>query len=162
MDGGELLAAAKTLGVPHPPGYPTYTLLLKAFATVVPVGDFAYRGNLLSAVLASASVLTVYVVTLRFCRWLNPDFPEGMATAGAALSGLVLASSPLFWSQATITEVYTLNALFVALLLLLAADIALTPSSGPGGRAPPARSESSRCSVFCLASGSGTTSPLPR
>ena len=35
VDGGELLAAAKNFGVAHPPGYPTYTLLLKAFATLV-------------------------------------------------------------------------------------------------------------------------------
>ena len=60
VDGGELLAAANTLGVAHPPGYPTYILLLKGFATLVPVGDFAYRGNLLSAVLASLSVALVY------------------------------------------------------------------------------------------------------
>ena len=40
-DGGELLAAANTFGIPHPPGYPTYTLLLKSFATMVPIGDFA-------------------------------------------------------------------------------------------------------------------------
>ena len=46
VDGGELLAAASTLGIPHPPGYPTYKLLLKLFASIVPVGDFAFRGNL--------------------------------------------------------------------------------------------------------------------
>ena len=67
VDGGELLAAANTLGIPHPPGYPTYTLLLKFFATVVPVGDFAYRGNLLPAILASGSIGLLYLVTLRVC-----------------------------------------------------------------------------------------------
>ena len=53
VDGGELLVAAHGLGIPHPPGYPTYTLLLRSFATLVPIGDFAFRGTLLSAVLAS-------------------------------------------------------------------------------------------------------------
>ena len=129
VDGGELLAAANTFGIPHSPGYPTYTLLLKSFATLVPVGDFAYRGNLLSAVLASASIFMVYWVILRFCQTLRPHAPGGLAIAGAALGSAALATSPIFWSQAIITEVYALNALFVAALLLIASDLALRPPS---------------------------------
>ena len=136
VDGGELLAAANTLGIPHPPGYPTYTLLLKSFATVVPIGDFAYRGNLLSAILASATVLTVYWVTLRFCRALKPDAPKALAVTAAALGSAVFAASPLFWSQAVITEVYALNALFVGALLLIASHLALGPSPDRSDRAP--------------------------
>jgi hypothetical protein len=49
VDGGDLLAAAYNLGVPHPSGYPTFMLLLKGFGTLFPFGDFAFRGNLLSA-----------------------------------------------------------------------------------------------------------------
>ena len=127
VDGGELLAAAKTLGIPHPPGYPTYTLLLRGFATLVPLGDFAYRGNLLSAVMASGAVLAVYWTTLSFCRALRPEAPKLLATAGAALGSAVLATSPLFWSQATVTEVYTLNAFFAGALLAVAARVALAP-----------------------------------
>ena len=127
VDGGELLAAANTFGIPHPPGYPTYTLLLKSFATVVPVGDFAYRGNLLSAVLASAAVFVLYWACLRVCRSLKPDAPQALAVIGAALGSALFAASPLFWSQAIITEVYALNALFVSVLLLLATHMALGP-----------------------------------
>ena len=126
-DGGEFLAAAETLGVPHPPGYPTYTLLLKGFDTVVPLGDFAFRGNLLSAILASASVIAVYWVTLRLCRTMAPEAPEWFAVVAAALGSAALATSPLFWSQALITEVYALNAFFAGCLLLIAADVALSP-----------------------------------
>ena len=136
VDGGELLAAANTLGIPHPPGYPTYTLLLKAFATLVPVKDFAYRGNLLSAILAVAAVLTVYWAALRLCRSIKPDAPWALAVIGAALGGAVLAASPLFWSQAVITEVYALNALFAGVLLLLATDMALGQPSRPAAHAP--------------------------
>ena len=125
VDGGEFLAAANTLGIPHPPGYPTYTLLLKAFATLVPIGDFAYRGNLLSAILASGSVVLVYWVTLRFCRSIRPEAPATLVTTGAALGGAVLATSPLFWSQAVVTEVYTLNALFAGALLAIATHLTL-------------------------------------
>ena len=124
VDGGELLAAANGFGVPHPPGYPTYTLLLKLFATMVPIGDFAYRGNLLSALLAAVSVALLYLVILRLCRFLRPTYPESYWIASAALGSLAFATSPLFWSQAVMTEVYTLNTVFVGSLLLIATKLA--------------------------------------
>ena len=40
-----------------------------------------------------------------------------------------MATTPLFWSQAVITEVYTLNSLFVAALILIAAHLALRSPS---------------------------------
>ena len=133
VDGGELLAAAKNFGVPHPPGYPTYTLLLKGFGTFVPVGDFAFRGNLLSAILASLSAVLLYSIVVKFCRSLAPDSPRVLSLAASALGALVLVSSPLFWSQSVITEVYTLNALFVGALILLAVRLAYSDSSSPEG-----------------------------
>ena len=154
IDGGDLLAAAKTFGVPHPTGYPTYTLLLRLFATIVPIGDFAFRGNLLSAVLASATVLTVYWSVYRFCVHLKPDAPVSLRATGAALGASVLATAPLFWSQANVTEVYALNALIAAALLLIAVHMAL-PAGDPNvagqTRPPPART----LAVFGLLLGLG-------
>ena len=54
-DGGDLITAARTLGVPHPTGYPTYTLLAWLFSHL-PVGIIAYRVNLLSAISAAGAV----------------------------------------------------------------------------------------------------------
>jgi len=111
-DSGDLIAAARTLGVPHPSGYPTYTLLAWLF-THLPVGTIAYRVNLLSAVCAA-------VATGLFCRAAFYLWPTGerrpLLLAAAALT---LAFSSLFWSQAVIAEVYALLALFSALLLWL-------------------------------------------
>ena len=58
-DGGDLVAAAWNLGVPHPTGYPTYTLLAWLF-TRLPVGVVAYRVNLLSAACAAGTVGLLY------------------------------------------------------------------------------------------------------
>lgn len=110
-DGGELLAAAVTNGVPHPPGYPLYMLALQGWLSVVgllaPASDLAWRGNLFSAMCGSASVaLTVIVaghlLPVRSLRWL-----------WAFLAGMAWAISPLLWSQSIITEVYSLHALLV-------------------------------------------------
>ncbi len=123
--GGELLAAAETLGIPHPPGFPTYTLLLKGFAAIVPVGDFAFRGNLLSALLATAGAVAVYWVTLRVCRTLTPRAPEWFSLVPAALAGAVFAAAPVVWSQAVVTGVHALNAALVGFLLLVTVALAL-------------------------------------
>lgn len=124
-DGGELLAAASSLGVPHPPGYPTYTLLLWLFAKAVPIGDFAYRGNLLSAVLASSAVGLLYWAILRYSKCLQPYSTRLVRGVSATLGATIFATSPLLWSQSTITEVYALNALFAVALLVVASHLAL-------------------------------------
>jgi hypothetical protein len=111
-DGGDLVTAAWTLGVPHPTGYPFYTLLAWLFSRV-PVGTVAYRVNLLSAVCAAATV------GLHFdcARRLLP--PGRRSTAISAAASLSLGFSSLLWSQAVISEVYALLTLLGALLLWL-------------------------------------------
>lgn len=114
VDSGDLIAAARTLGVPHPTGYPTYTLLAWLFSNL-PFGTPAYRVNLLSAACAAATAGIL-------CRALQLHLPANSShtlqlSVAAALSA---AFAPLFWSQALIAEVYTLHALFsVGLIWIL-------------------------------------------
>ena len=135
VDGGDLLAAAYNLGVPHPPGYPTYTLLVKLFSILVPWGDFAFRANLLSAILGATTVLLLYYIVLSLLRAIAPTDRDATLPriAAAVLSALALAVSPLFWSHSTIAEVYTLNAVFVAAMILLAVRTALPTSTAGSG-----------------------------
>lgn len=152
VDGGELLAAANTFGVPHPPGYPTYMLLLRAFAEVVRVGDFAYQGNLFSAVCAAGALTLLYASAFRLGRTLFPDAMPRVAAAGAALGAAVLGAAPLFWALSVITEVYALNALFCAALLYIAMRVCTRP---PGERPHSARYESVHLAAFGLLLGLG-------
>jgi hypothetical protein len=111
-DGGDLLAAALTRGVPHPTGYPTYQLLLRAAIALFP-GEPARAGNWLSAVCAAAAAVLLADLAMRMLParpWRGP-----IALAAA----VVWAASPTLWSQAVITEVYTLQALLLAALLWL-------------------------------------------
>ena len=48
-DAADLASAALTLGVAHPPGYPLYGCLGKLWMLLLPLGDPAWRLNLLSA-----------------------------------------------------------------------------------------------------------------
>ena len=113
-DGAELLTAALRNGVPHPPGYPLYILLLQGWLRLVSwlaQGDnFAWYGNLLSCLLAAASVGVTVKVTMGLIA------PSQWSWLWASIAGLAWAVAPLPWSQAIITEVYALHMLLVALL----------------------------------------------
>ncbi len=122
VDSGDLVTAAYVLGIAHPPGYPVYVLLGKLF-TFLPVGDVAYRVNLMSALFAAISVAVLYL-TLLLPEPETSDLCESIIIA--ATSALVLAFSHTFWSQALIAEVYGLNAFFVAVTVYLVALFSYT------------------------------------
>ncbi len=107
-DSAVLPAVARTLGISHPTGYPTYTILTHLF-TYLPLGDVAYRVNLASAVFGALAVALLFGVGY----WLSRSI------AASALGAIAFGVSGLFWSQAVIAEVYTLHVLFVALDLFV-------------------------------------------
>jgi hypothetical protein len=107
LDSPMLQAEVSVLGIGHPTGYPTYMMLTHLY-TYLPIGDPAHSINLASAIYGVAAVLVVYLAGLRLCR------RAVAAAAGATAFGL----SGAFWGQAVISEVYTLEALLVALVIL--------------------------------------------
>jgi len=119
----EFQLVAFQLGIAHPTGYPLYILLGKLF-TLLPWGDVAYRLNLMSAWWAALTASLVYAIVASFTvlpsttrRGLGATLPMRFAAASGALC---LAFSPVFWSQAVVAEVYTLNTFFIALGVWLA------------------------------------------
>ena len=118
-DGGELIAAAMVNGVPHPPGYPLYMLLLQAWLglgrAISPTAEPAWLGNLFSALLTALSV-GITVPILRHQLQKLTQFSSTSAWLLAAVGALAWASSPLMWGQALITEVYALHALLFVFL----------------------------------------------
>jgi hypothetical protein len=115
FDSAEFATGAYTLGIVHPTGYPLYLLLAKLF-TFLPVGSVAYRVNLLSACSASVTAWLVARLAVRLTgkRW------------AAWLAAGLLAFSISYWRMAVVAEVYTLHAVFTALLLWLLERLAAT------------------------------------
>lgn len=111
-DGGELITAAVTLGVPHPPGYPTYIVLGK-LVSLLPLGSVALRFNLFSALCTALAAAFVSATALHYPR--RDNLPVSPVVAVAV--GLTFAFAPLVWGQARITEVYALNLAVIAALL---------------------------------------------
>lgn len=122
-DGGELITAAVTLGVPHPPGYPTYILLGK-FISLLPIHPTALTFNLFSAICMTGAATFVTLIALHdpYLVLQPASHTESLVTERqhplpAIATGLTLAFTPLVWSQAVITEVYGLNLLLLAAFL---------------------------------------------
>ena len=123
-DSGELATAAAHLGVPHPPGYPFWTLcswiFCKLFFWVSYMGHPtpAWAVSCCSAVFgAFAAGFTAMLI----CRSAMDMMTENrvLAFAGAVGGALTFALSPVEWSQSTIVEIYSLNAFFLMLVFLL-------------------------------------------
>ena len=108
LDSAMFQAQLSTLGVTHPTGYPTYTMLGHLF-TYLPIGDAAYRVNLFSAIMGGLGVLVLYALGLRLTG----------SILASGLGALAFGVGDTFWSQAIIAEVYTLNVVFVSSVLLL-------------------------------------------
>ena len=125
LDSAELSAAGVGLGSPHPSGFPLYMLLIKA-ASLAPIGELAFRVNLLSAVCGAFAVGGVARLILVLGR-------EDWATvAGAAGGAGVLCFTLLFARQATIAEVYAPTAALIVLTLLLFERVASGGNASAG------------------------------
>jgi hypothetical protein len=123
-DSGELTAAAASLGVPHPPGFPLYILLAHPI-TLLPIGNVALRANFASAVFAALAVAMVALFTQRLiqgaprCSRQVTLSVDSTTVIAALTAGVLFASLRTTWSYATIAEVYTLGALLVLVIWLL-------------------------------------------
>lgn len=113
-DSGDLVTAAVVYGVPHPPGYPLYTLIAFFFARI-PQVEPAYGVALFSALVGSAAVFVLARAGAALLRTGAVDrYAEEFI---APLAVLAFAFAPMVWSQAIIPEVYALNLFLVALVL---------------------------------------------
>ena len=118
-DTSEYIAAAKTLGIPHPPGNPLFVLLAHAWGLLPLADTYAVRINLLAAV---TSVFAAGLWFLIAERWLRSVVTDRTLRLGAAAAGvLVGAFAWTVWNQSTVNEkVYTVSLLSMALVTWLA------------------------------------------
>ncbi|MBD3297379.1 MAG: DUF2723 domain-containing protein, partial [candidate division Zixibacteria bacterium] len=127
-DCGEFIACSHILGIPHPPGTPTYILLGRIFAILPTAADPALRINLLSAIPSAFGAGFAFFVLARLItswygdRYPNPDLSLSQRLsiyAGSFCGSLMFAFSSTNWSNAVEAEVYGLAMLLMVLLIWL-------------------------------------------
>lgn len=108
-DAGEFTALFALGGVAHPPGYPLWTLLMRAMSWM-PGATPSLAAARVTALVGAIAVGVLYVA----CRsW-------GASRGASAVACVVYAFAPLTWIYATQAEVFTLNAALCSGLLALA------------------------------------------
>jgi hypothetical protein len=117
-DTSEYIAAAKVLGIPHPPGNPLFVLLAHVWGLLPLVEAYAVRINLFAAVTSAAAAGLWFLVAE---RWLREIVPVRWARLASAFAGvLVGATMWTVWNQSTVNEkVYTVSLLSIALCMWL-------------------------------------------
>ncbi len=109
-DSGDFLMGITTVGNIHGPGYPLYIMTVKVFSWLVPFGSLAFRASLFSGIFASATACLIYWIVFRMAR----------SRVAGVVAGLAYAFSYTFFYQTVIPETYSLNAFFIAILIVLA------------------------------------------
>ena len=106
-DTPEFIAAAYEGGVPHPTGYPLFTLVGHLIG-YLPIGTMAEKINSVSALFGA---LTVGVTA-------SLIYAVSKSKIAALFGSTSLALAFSFWLYAIHAEVYTMHTFFIALMLL--------------------------------------------
>ncbi len=151
IDGGELTTVLWTLGIAHPTGYPLFTLLGSLFVHIPIFHEVAMRANLFAvACTASAGGLfylvffraqTAFVISGHANRSprkeqidnSNRTLPvtlsgEAVSRIASGIAALCLIFSATFWDQSTSIEVYPLQLVLFALILISWLKFYITPT----------------------------------
>ena len=117
-DASEYIAAAKVLGLPHPPGNPLFILLAHAFGMLpIPV-SYAARINILAALCTAVATAVWFLITdhVLAARGMARRPRRVFATAGVVLG----ATAFTVWNQSVVNEkVYTISLAIFAVITWL-------------------------------------------
>src|SRR4051812_6013582 len=114
-DTSEYIAAAYTLGLPHPPGNPFFVLVGRFFAVLPIAPNVAMRINILAALCSAAAAGMWFLITERVLVGWLPD--RWQRIVGGALAALIGATAFSVWVQSVVNEkVYTVSLLGLALV----------------------------------------------
>ena len=116
-DASEYIATGHILGIPHPPGNPTFVLLAKAWSLLLsPLGlPVAVRINLFSAFMTAGATFFWFLVVHRVLSFFSPS--ELVRRVGAAAAVVVSGTAFTVWNQSNVNEkVYTVTLFTIALM----------------------------------------------
>ncbi len=115
-DTSEYIAAAKVLGIPHPPGNPLFTLVAHTWGMIPWAASYAVRINLFAAATSAVAAGCWFLIGERLLRTIVPTtWPRRLAALAGALCA---ATAFTVWNQSVVNEkVYTFSLLSIALIL---------------------------------------------
>jgi hypothetical protein len=148
IDRGEMAAVASTLGIAHPTGYPTLTLIGHLATRFWPANPILALNALAALLVASGAAAMVWMIEAVFIALADSSLAAGIERGGefgdvpraagsapvnarggefgeipravcSALVALLIATTQIWWQQANGFEAYALQALLLPLVLFL-------------------------------------------
>lgn len=98
-DSGELAVGSFYAGVPHPPGYPVWTIYTWLFTVLVPFSNIAWRVALSSAVAAALASGFLALITSRGSSMILESLPSLSGRRRHLMSGLIFVVSLIFMAK---------------------------------------------------------------
>jgi hypothetical protein len=114
-DTSEYIAAAYTLGIPHPPGNPLFVIIGRVFSILPIASSVAVRINILAAICSAVSAGMWFLITERvLVSW----FPQRwQRVLGGVIAALLGATAFTVWNQSVVNEkVYTVSLVGIAVI----------------------------------------------
>ena len=115
IDSGLMGAAAVSLGIPLPTGFPSYLIIAHIFS-IFPFGDVTSRLYFLSIFSSVAAVLVVFEIIKK----ITLKYKTKMGDLPSFVAAVSLAFSYQFWSSSINIETFALTQLCLTLILFLA------------------------------------------
>ncbi len=129
-DNGELMAVCVTLGIPHPTGYPLFTMLGHLWSLLPLCSSKIFQMNLLSALWTALAATTFFFAVVSLYKTLHSstrklkkasnlvDVSNWKIYLLGLISSLTFAFGKTIWIQATSLEVYSFQLLLFNLIIL--------------------------------------------
>lgn len=127
-DSGELAVGSMYAGVPHPPGYPVWTLFTWLICELVPFYNIAWRVALASAICGALACGLIGLMVSRGSamiiegfedlKSIQPRVRNAICVVSGFVGGMLMGFNGFLWSQAVIVEVYAISALSLVLMLV--------------------------------------------
>src|SRR5438045_3784023 len=129
-DSGELATGSFYAGIPHPPGYPVWTIYTWIWTRILPVGNIAWRVSVGVAVGSALAAGLLGMLVSRGSSLLIEGIEDLKAMAGqwesaicmisGFVAGMLIGFNGFMWSQSVIVEVYGFSvASFMIVMLCL-------------------------------------------
>ena len=121
QDSGELAVGSYYAGVPHPPGYPVWTIYTWFFTVIIPFGNIAFRVAVSSAFAGALSCglislmvsrgSSMFIESVAELKNIERRIESGICLVSGLVAGLLMGFNGFMWSQSIIVEVYSLSML---------------------------------------------------
>ena len=127
QDSGELAVGSYYAGVPHPPGYPVWTIYTWLWTVLIPIGNIAWRVALAEATAGAVACgllglmvsrgSSMLVEGIEDLREMTGKWENATCLISGVVAGLLMGLNGYMWSQSVIVEVYVFGVLSFMVVL---------------------------------------------